>query len=162
VFGFESGQLLTTDGGHYMKDSSIITKAMLVVGLSVFFVLGATKAFAQHEGHQHHKMHEESNKEVSLVGEVLDLYCYMKHPARGQGLEHAKCAKTCIRKGLPIGFLVDGEVYLIIGKEHESAKDLVVDFAGTQSRLTGTLIEHDGVKAIEVAKIEKVVATSSE
>jgi hypothetical protein len=145
-----------------MESSSSITRGVLVLGLSVFLGFGALDVLADQEAHEHHKMYGESNQEVTLVGEVLDLYCYMKHPADGQGSEHAKCAKTCIRKGLPIGFLVDGEVYLIIGKEHESAKDLVVDFAGTQSRLTGTLIEHDGVKAIEIAKIEKVASTSAE
>ncbi len=134
---------------------------MLVVGLSIFVSMGASAAFAQqHKGHEHHKMESESNEDITLVGEVLDLYCYMKHPANGQGPDHAKCAKNCIRKGLPLGFLADGEVYLIIGKEHESAMDLVVDFAGMQARLTGTLINHDGVKAIEIEKIEKVVSKS--
>ena len=143
-----------------MKKYSSIIRSILVLGLSVFLGFGALNAFAKEGEHKNHKMHGESNEAVTLVGEVLDLYCYMKHPANGQGLAHAKCAKNCIRKGLPIGFLADGEVYLIIGKEHESAKDLVVDFAGAQARLTGTLIDHDGVKAIELAKIEKVVSAA--
>jgi hypothetical protein len=149
-----------------MRRFSSITKGALVSGLALFLSLGAVNAFAQHEGQkghmmegqQGHMMQSQSPKEVTMVGEVLDLYCYMKHPANGQGPEHAKCAQNCIRKGLPIGFLSDGEVYLIIGKNHESAKDLVVDFAGKKSRLTGTLIEHDGVKAIELEKIEKVAS----
>ncbi|NIM65853.1 MAG: hypothetical protein GTO51_07690 [Candidatus Latescibacteria bacterium] len=143
-----------------MRNPSNITRSIPILGLSVFLGFGALNAFADQKEHKHHKMHGEADQEVVLMGEVLDLYCYMKHPANGQGPDHAKCAKTCIRKGLPIGFLADGEVHLIIGKEHESAKDLVMDFAGTQSRLTGTLIEHDGVKAIEIVKIEKVVTTS--
>jgi hypothetical protein len=136
-----------------------MAKGLLVAGLSLFLAMGASKALAQHEGHEMHKMQGES-EDVTLVGEVLDLYCYMKHPANGQGAEHRKCAQNCIRKGLPIGFLSDGEVYLIIGKDHESAKDLVVDYAGMQSRLTGTLIQHDGVKSIEIEKIENVESTS--
>jgi hypothetical protein len=143
-----------------MRKSSIITQGILTLGLSVFLAFGALNALADEKEHKQHTMHGESDKEVTLVGEVLDLYCYMKHPANGQGPEHAKCAMNCIRKGLPIGFLSDGEVYLIIGKEHESAKDLVVDFAGMQASLTGTLIEHDGVKAIEIEKIEKVASAS--
>jgi len=143
-----------------MKKPSGITGSTVVMAISVFLGFGALNAFAQHEEHKHLTTQGESNQEVTLVGEVIDLFCYMKHPADGQGPEHAKCAQTCIRKGLPIGFLADGEVYLIIGKDHESAKDLVVDFAGMQSRLTGTLIEHDGVKAIEIAKIEKAASTS--
>ena len=138
-----------------MKKFPSIMKGILVPGIAVFLGFGALNAYAQHEEQQQQNIQSQS-KEVTLVGEVLDLYCYMKHPADGQGLEHAKCAQNCIRKGLPIGFLSDGEVYLIIGKDHESAKDLVVDFAGKQARLTGTLIVHDGIKAIEIEKIEKV------
>jgi len=131
------------------------TTALLALSISVaFFSVSA----AQEHQHDMKMKADESGKQVTLVGEVLDLYCYMAHPASGQGPEHAQCAQTCIRKGLPIGFLSSGKVYLITGKDHESAKDLVVDFAGKQSRLTGTLIEHDGVSAIELAKIEAVSA----
>jgi hypothetical protein len=42
---------------------------------------------------------------------------------------------------------------VLIGKDHEPVGDLVVDFAGAQSVLKGILIEHDGVKAIEVIEI---------
>jgi hypothetical protein len=96
----------------------------------------------------------EMGKEVTLTGEILDMFCFMKHPDAGQGPEHAKCAQSCINKGLPIGFITeDGTVYLLIGNDHESAADMVVDFAGKQSVLKGTLVEHHGVKAIEIASI---------
>ena len=134
-------------------------KGLLVLGLSIAVGVGAWNTVAmaqhgQHEGHSEMKM-DEAEGDVTLKGEVLDLYCFMKHPDNGQGPGHAKCAKNCINKGLPIGFLSDGEVYLIIGKEHESAKDIVVDFAGTQAVLKGTLVNHHGVKAIEIASIAK-------
>jgi len=143
-----------------MKISSKITRAFLITGLAAFLTLGASQGFAQDKGHEHQGMKMEAGKEVTLKGEVLDMFCYMEHPAKGQGPDHAKCAQSCIRKGLPIGFLSDGEVYLIIGKNHESANDLVVDYAGMQSQLTGKLIEHDGVKAIELNKIEKLPTKS--
>lgn len=143
-----------------MGKSSHISKGILVLVFAMLLSFGALKAVADQHEHMGHEMHGEANEEVVLVGEVVDLYCYMKHPSMGQGLEHAKCAKSCIRKGLPIGFLSNGEAYVIIGKEHESAKDLVVDFAGIQSRLTGMLIEHDGVKAIEFIKIEELTPES--
>ena len=140
-----------------MKKLSGLTKGILAVGLFVFLSAGALNALAQHEHkHEGHKKTEDTAKEITLVGEVLDLYCFMKHPANGQGAEHAKCAKTCIRKGLPIGFLSDGKVYIIVGKEHKSAKDLVVDFAGKQSKMTGTLFDHNGVLGIEFTSIEAV------
>jgi hypothetical protein len=99
----------------------------------------------------------DEGKQVTLKGEILDMYCFMKHPDSGQGPGHAKCAKSCINKGLPIGFLTkDGTVYLVIGKDHESAASMVADYAGKQSVLKGTLVEHNGVKAIEVASIGPV------
>jgi hypothetical protein len=143
-----------------MRSTSIVIKGIFIAGLSVFMAMGASIALAQEEGHHHDSMSSDTNKQVTLVGEVIDLYCFMEHPGDGQGPDHAKCAQSCIKKGLPIGFLADGEVYLIIGKEHESAKDLVVDYPGMQARLTGTLIEHDGMKAIEIESIEKVAAKS--
>ncbi|MGD8413589.1 MAG: hypothetical protein PVF33_05125, partial [Candidatus Latescibacterota bacterium] len=100
-----------------------LRNGVLVLALSIAVGAGAlgTAAMAQdaqHEGHSGMKMDEPSGQ-VTLKGEVLDLYCFMKHPDSGQGPGHAKCAQSCINKGLPIGFLSDGEVYLIIGKDHE-------------------------------------------
>ena len=140
-----------------MTGSSKTAQSAFALALAAVLAVGALAALAD-EGHKHG---ESANKEVTLQGEVLDLYCYMKHPDDGQGADHIKCAKSCIRKGLPIGFLADGEVYLLIGKDHESAADLVVAFAGTQARLTGTLIVHHDIKSIEVKTIEKIDASGS-
>jgi hypothetical protein len=91
---------------------------------------------------------------VTLTGEVLDLYCYMEHPESATGSEHAKCAKGCISKGLPIGFLAaDGTIYVIIGKDHESAATTVADWVGKQSTITGHVKEQKGMKAIELVSI---------
>ncbi len=135
------------------------TIRMALVGLAVLAFAGAAGAVAHGDQHGDHHgkmkgMHE-NGATVTLEGEVLDLYCYMKHPANGQGPDHAKCARNCIRKGLPIGYKADGKVYVIVGREHESAADAVADLAGVPSRLTGKLIEHDGVLAIELVSIEK-------
>lgn len=103
------------------------------------------------------EMHKDMNgatKEVTLKGEVLDLYCFMNHPDDGQGPGHAKCAAACIKKGLPIGFLSGGEVYLITGKDHEPVASLVADYAGKQSTVKGVVTMHHGVKALELKSIE--------
>ena len=99
---------------------------------------------------------EKKGSEVTLKGEVLDLYCYMKHPETATGSEHEKCATSCINRGLPIGFLSDGVVYVVIGSDHESASGMVADFTGKPSELKGVLIEHDGIKSIEVVSIKAV------
>ena len=95
---------------------------------------------------------EAAAKPVTMTGEVVDLYCYMGHGATGP--DHAKCANSCIKKGLPIGFLSsDGTLYVITGKDHESANTMVADFAGKKSTITGTVREQNGMKAIEIATI---------
>lgn len=101
---------------------------------------------------------DEAKKEkaapMTFTGEVLDLYCYMEHPESATGAEHAKCAQGCISKGLPIGFMAsDGTVYLIIGKEHESASTAVAAFVGKKSTITGYVKESKGMKAIELVSI---------
>jgi hypothetical protein len=100
---------------------------------------------------------KEAKNVVTLTGEVLDMYCYMSHPETGVGAEHAKCANSCIARGLPIGFLAsDGTVYLIIGNDHSPANEMVKDWAGKPSMITGTIVEHKGIKAIDITGISEV------
>ena len=95
---------------------------------------------------------KEEPKPVTMTGEVLDLYCYMDHKATGP--DHAKCASSCMKKGLPVGFLsADGTVYLITGKDHEPINAMVADFAGKKSTITGMVKEQGGIKAIELMTI---------
>jgi len=94
----------------------------------------------------------EMAKTTTLTGEVVDLSCYMGHGA--MGADHAKCAMSCITKGQPVGFLTtDGQLFVILGQNHETANKQVVDFAGKKSTITGTVKEDKGLKAIELASI---------
>ena len=135
----------------------------MLFALALFSVAAMFSATARADDGHHHKADKtdnaaETDKEgkVTLEGEILDLYCFMKHPDDGQGADHAKCARTCILKGLPIGFMVDDKVYLIVGKDHESAAELVVELAGKPSRITGVMTSHHGMDAIEIESIEEI------
>lgn len=97
-------------------------------------------------------------KPVTLTGEVIDLYCYMQHPETSTGADHAKCAKSCMTKGLPVGYLVNGKVYTIIGKDHQPVNAMVADYVGAKSTITGTVINHHGINAIELASIGAAAA----
>lgn len=100
---------------------------------------------------------KEKKNVVTLTGEVLDMYCYMSHPESATGAEHAKCANSCISRGLPIGFLAsDGTVYLIIGNDHSPANEMVKGWGGKPSTITGTVTEHKGMKAIDITGISEV------
>ena len=122
-------------------------KRMLVVAMMVILATSAM-ALAGDEAKK------EKAAPVTLTGEVLDLYCYMGHPESATGADHAKCPPACMGKGLPIGFLTaDGTIYLIIGKDHESANAAVTEWVGKQSMLTGYVKEQKGMKAIELVSI---------
>ena len=116
-----------------------------------------TESDNENENEQHSKT-EKAGKPVTLTGEVVDLYCYMKHPETSTGAEHAKCAKSCMAKGLPIGFVVNGKLYTIIGKDHEPVNTMVANYAGTTSTITGTVIDRQGMHAIELASIGAAAA----
>ena len=93
-------------------------------------------------------------KPVALTGEIIDLTCFLQHPDNATGMDHAKCAKTCINNGLPVGFRAeDGTIYLVIGTGHEPIAVTVANAAGKKSTVTGTIIDHDGVKAIALVSI---------
>ena len=136
-----------------MRRLTLMVAALMMVALPLW--AGAQQGHAGHGGDM--EPHgDEAMKSVTFEGEVLDMYCFMKHPADGQGAEHAKCATNCINQGLPIGFKVGDDVYLIIGKGHNSAAEMVAGYAGQTSRLKGTLIHHHGMMAIEIDSIEKI------
>ncbi len=120
-----------------------------ILSLSMMILALTLPAMAQHQGHGTAK-----TSPVTLTGEVLDMNCYMMHPESGTGPDHAKCAQSCISKGMSVGFLAsDGTVYLLLGTGHESANAKVKDFAGKKSTITGTLYNQKGIKAIELATI---------
>ena len=125
-------------------------KRILALAL-VAMIMGAV-AFAE-------EAKTEEAKPVTLTGEVIDLYCYSDHQA--SGAEHAKCATSCITKGIPVGFLTaDGTMYVIVGKDHAPANAEVAPFAGKQSTITGKVSEAKGMKTIQLISIADVKAES--
>jgi len=123
-----------------------------VLLVTLFAIMGFVAIAAAQEAKK-----EEAPKPVTMTGEVLDMYCYMDHKA--MGADHAKCAQSCAKKGLPIGFMSsDGTVYLILGKEHEPVNAMVADFAGKKSTITGLIRENGGIKGIELMTIAEAKA----
>ena len=106
-----------------------------------------------HEGEKHD---EASEKGAVMSGELVDMGCYMIH--EGKGKKHAKCAGACVTGGAPLGLVTkDGKVYLVVGN-HDDAKPFVEAkaLAGSDAKITGTLITRGGLTAIVVKKAEKL------
>ena len=89
----------------------------------------------------------------SVTGEVVDLMCYLDHGAKGD--KHAGCAEKCIKSGGPVGLLTkDDQLYLVIG-DHQPMNEELATYAAKTVTLKGKVVERNGVKMIENAKLEK-------
>jgi hypothetical protein len=92
----------------------------------------------------------------SLTGEVVDLACYLPHPATGAGPSHRKCAETCAKKGLPLGLLTDDkQVYLLL-EDHENPKGYAdaKDKAAQKITVEGEKVSQGGLQAIVVESVK--------
>jgi hypothetical protein len=101
------------------------------------------------------KSHADHGDSISLVGEVIDLVCYMQHPEDATGKSHEKCAQQCISKGLPAGILVGDQAYLLMGVGHDSIKKDAKKFAGKQVVVQGKILNQSGMQAFAVESIRK-------
>jgi hypothetical protein len=67
-------------------------------------------------------------QETVVTGEVLDMTCYISNNLSGP--DHAKCARDCIRSGLPAGLKAEnGKVYLLTGGPGHSINAELADYA---------------------------------
>lgn len=109
------------------------------------------------EKDEHAATKTDAAKETTMTGEVLDLTCYASHPETGSGPDHASCAKTCIDKGLPVGLLVDGVIYLPVMKNHTSPNKAFGEYAGKIVTVTGTPQDVAGSHFIVVSAVAAAV-----
>jgi hypothetical protein len=91
--------------------------------------------------------------EITVTGEVLDMTCYISDNLSGP--DHAECAKTCIRKGLPVGIKSrdDGRVYLLVG-DSKSLNDQLADYAAKTITVKGKIRSRDGFAMLDDVTIQ--------
>ena len=98
---------------------------------------------------------QSEKKEVTLKGEIVDMHCYLTRHGGGRGAEHAGCANACLGRGVTPGFIAEGDkLYLLFHEKMNSVKDRIAGMAGQKVTITGYVVERDGVKAIELLKVE--------
>ena len=94
-------------------------------------------------------------QEILVTGEVLDMTCYIAYNLSGP--DHAKCARDCIRSGLPAGIKAqDGKVYLLTGKAGQSINARVADYAAKVVTIKGKQSVRDGFAQLQVEEIRKL------
>jgi len=110
---------------------------------AVMFALAARTTLAEPKG-----------QEVTVKGEVIDLWCYLE--AGDHGAEHKDCATMCAKAGNPIGILDDkGNIYVVMGlKEHQAGKELLSDKMAETVSVSGTLVKKGGVQVIYVKSVK--------
>ena len=93
--------------------------------------------------------------DVVVTGEVLDMTCYIAYNSSGP--DHAKCARDCIRSGLPAGIKAqDGKVYLLTGQAGHSINAELADYAAKTVTIIGKQTVRDGFAQLQVEEIRKL------
>ncbi|QSR83854.1 hypothetical protein [Methylacidimicrobium sp. B4] len=94
----------------------------------------------------------EEKQEVTVKGELVDLYCYLDHGAAGD--KHSSCARKCINLGLPVGLKGDdGKLYMLYG-EHKPLKSAEIPKTANVT-VKGKLVSAEGYNLIEDTEFEK-------
>ena len=90
-----------------------------------------------------------------VTGEVVDLSCYLHHPATSTGSSHRKCAEMCAKKGLPMGLLTaDKQVFLLL-EDHDNPKAYAAAIAKAAQQVTveGDKVDVGGVQGLMVESV---------
>ncbi len=126
----------------------------LIIGAMSAIGLFPLSTFAE-KGHDH-EGHDAAKSKGSVVGEVVDVTCYLAHPDSGIGPEHAKCAASCINKGLPVAIKQGDTLYIATGANHNSANKMLSKYAAKQVRAKGEVKTLNGLNMIFVEEVEVV------
>lgn len=93
-------------------------------------------------------------KEVTVSGTVIDLSCKFRHGLAGA--DHRMCAQICADKGIPLAILGDdGTLYLPVSSAMPGtgANEQLKPHAEHKVKVTGTVFDAGGAKAIQIAKL---------
>lgn len=97
-------------------------------------------------------------KTVTLVGEVLDMDCFMNEGAHGA--KHQSCAVMCLSNGAPVGLLTaDGKAYFLTANEDKGKMkfyDHVRDMGGERVKITGELQSRAGTLCLRIDNAVKL------
>jgi len=132
----------------FYRDRSELLKLAAAIVLSASLTAGWLK-LSQRDRHPIIQ-----GQEIVVRGEVLDMTCYIADHSSGP--DHAKCARDCIRNGLPVGIKTDdGKVYLLVNKIHPVNAELA-EYAAKTIAVKGKESSRDGFVELEVEEIQKL------
>jgi len=117
-------------------------------------IAGAEEAAKKEEAPAAPKAEPPAKVEVTVMGEVVDLYCWISAGLRGE--DHRACAVACAKAGQPIGLVDDkGMAYILLGQDKHKGYEGIADKMADLVTVKGQLVERGGLKAIVVSEITK-------
>jgi len=124
-----------------------VTTILLLFGLAT--IVGVS-AWAQH-AHQG----QGTNRETTIVGEVIDPVCYLSHGSTGRA--HRRCAEYCVQQGIPLAILEEktGRVYLSLPVDHSNPNAKLRGFIAEKVKVTGVIYSKGGLTGIHVKRVER-------
>jgi len=119
----------------------------------------------QHAAKDIHAGHGDEELEIdskTIVGEVVDITCYMRHDSRGE--QHIKCALFCAKQGMPLGVLEEKsqQIYLVLPPGHDDPRGLVLPFVGLRVKIEGIVYGMGGMQGLEIEDIVELAAVDME
>ncbi|HEY9718579.1 MAG TPA: hypothetical protein V6C69_13995 [Trichormus sp.] len=155
--------LLVTIGGWFVQNHSALNKA----GSADSGLPPSTKAATSASDlpaddprtrHRHWKYQPQTTT-VTIVGEVVDSWCYSSQVmGPGRGERHKACGLACAHGGVTLG-IVDDEGTLYICAKHKAytgCKELLTPFMAKRVKILGWLGQKGGCKVLKVAEVEEV------
>jgi len=128
-------------------------KKTTVIKIAVASTFIAALTFSPLAVAQEHEHGSDTAASKEVTGEVVDMMCYVDHNAVGE--KHGQsCGAKCIKNGGPVGIVIDGKAYLVVG-EHKPMNDQLAEYCGKTITLKGKMAERGGIAMIENAEIVK-------
>lgn len=96
---------------------------------------------------------------ATIEGLVRDIACPIQNLEATATHLSMKCLLACARKGSPLGILTkDGDLYLPISHKmpDEDQRDKLMPFLGKYVRVSGTIYERKGTRAIAINEIKEL------
>lgn len=100
-----------------------------------------------------------NTKQIELVGEVVDTWCYSSGVmGEGRGEKHRKCGRLCVGGGVTAGILTDDGTLYIAAKHqgYNGCAGLLLPYVADRVKVSGWLAERGGVKLLKIIKVERV------
>lgn len=137
-------------------------KLLSTIGIVVFLAaLGTYLAWdAQRPHYRKLDIAKPTTREVTVIGEVVDAWCYASQTmGPGKGESHKACALACINGGVSVGILEESTGNLFIAakyKGYQGCRELLLPLVGEKVKATGWVGDLGGCRMLKIKTVEKL------